>query len=159
MVVAFYPWWPCLTIAVHPMQPLRNCLLTMMLGQIPQCTISFLMDKIRLASCKDRFQQETSCKLQHNFSPAQLVQDYIKPIKYKRLWCLSMGKSPQTLGLWFGHCLVPYFWVETAWSFHIVLFGDAATGVSKKKPRSATQRWWSLRRMALPKERRPLSQK
>ena len=40
MAVAFYPWWPCLTIAVHPMQPLHNCLLTVMLGQISQCTIS-----------------------------------------------------------------------------------------------------------------------
>lgn len=94
------------------------------------------------------------------------MRDYIKPIKYKRLCVCHSGKESSDLGgLWFGHCLVRLCPLQDVqvyavfeWKLHGVftsfLFGDAATGVSKKKPRSATQRWWSLQRMALPKERR-----
>ena len=60
------------------------------------------------------------------------------------------GKESSDLG-----SLVPVFEWKLHGVFTSFLFGDAATGVSKKnKLRSATQRWWSLQRMALPKERR-----
>lgn len=61
------------------------------------------------------------------------MQDFIKPIKYKRLCVCDSGKESSDLGgLWFGHCLVRIdaarcasvlcFWVETAWEPHIFVW-------------------------------------